>query len=220
MVSQGTRYFPDRVLIGYRDTVHDAKGNSVNAHIRKNLSLKHSDSNTMKRFKPDDTAMILIDHQVGTIKWASTTPLALLQRNVLILARFAKGTGMPVVLTSSQETNVDAQGPLMPELEEAVPEAFAARVKREGVVNAWDDERFAEACRQTGRRNLVMAGVTTDVCMVSPAISALEEGYNVQVVCDACGSTNQIAEEMAWRRMERAGDTADLHERHGRGVGL
>jgi nicotinamidase-related amidase len=50
-----------------------------------------------------------------------------------------------------------------------------------------------------------MAGVTTDVCMVSPAISALEEGFNVQVVCDACGSGNPIAEEMSWRRMERAG---------------
>jgi nicotinamidase-related amidase len=161
--------------------------------------------NPMKRFKPEDTAVILIDHQVGTNQWASTTPLALLQRNVIILARFAKGTGMPVVLTSSQETNLNVQGPLMPELQEALPEAFAARIKREGVVNAWDDERFASACRQTGRRNFVMAGVTTDVCMVGPAISALEEGYNVQVVCDACGSTNQIAEEMAWRRMERAG---------------
>lgn len=50
-----------------------------------------------------------------------------------------------------------------------------------------------------------MAGVTTDVCTVAPAISAVEQGFNVQVVCDACGSGNQIAEEMAWRRMERAG---------------
>jgi nicotinamidase-related amidase len=93
----------------------------------------------------------------------------------------------------------------MPELAEILPEAFAARTKRKGLVNAWDDEDFAGACRRTGKRNFVMAGVTTDVCMVSPAISALEEGYNVQVVCDACGSSNQIAEEMAWRRMERAG---------------
>jgi len=50
-----------------------------------------------------------------------------------------------------------------------------------------------------------MAGVTTDVCMVAPAISALQEGFNVKVVCDACGSTNQIAEEMSYKRMERAG---------------
>ncbi len=159
----------------------------------------------MLRFNLEETAVILIDHQVGTNTWAATTPLALLQRNVIILAKFAKGTGMPVVLTSSQETNVNVQGPLMPELQQAVPDAFAARIQRQGVVNAWDDEAFANACRRTGRRNFVMAGVTTDICMVAPAISALEEGFNVQVVCDACGSTNQIAEEMSWRRMERAG---------------
>lgn len=159
----------------------------------------------MQRFKTQDSAMILIDHQVGTNQWASTTPLPLLQRNVIILAEFAKGTGMPLILTSSQETNLDAQGPLMPELKEIAPSEFESRIKRDGVVNAWDDESFAQSCRSTGRRNFVMAGVTTDVCMVSPAISAFEEGYNIQVVCDACGSSNQIAEEMAWRRMERAG---------------
>jgi len=82
----------------------------------------------MQRFSIDDTAVILIDHQVGTNTWASTTPLALLQRNVIILAKFAKGTGMPLVLTSSQETNVNVQGPLMPELEAIAPEAFAARI--------------------------------------------------------------------------------------------
>lgn len=149
--------------------------------------------------------MILIDHQVGTNTWASTTPLDLLQQNVIILAKFAKGTGMPTVLTSSQETNIHVQGPLMPELQEILPEEFDARIKRQGVVNAWDDENFANACRNTNKKNFVMAGVTTDVCMVAPAISALEEGFNVKVVCDACGSSNPIAEEMAWRRMERAG---------------
>lgn len=159
----------------------------------------------MHRFSIDDTAVILIDHQVGTNTWAQTTPLDLLRRNVLVLARFARGTGMPLVLTSSQETNIHVQGPLMPELEEAAPDAFAARIRRTGVVNAWDDPAFAAACRATGRRNFVMAGVTTDICMVAPAISAVGEGFNVQVACDACGSTNQIAEEMAWRRMERAG---------------
>ncbi|MEO5733670.1 MAG: isochorismatase family protein [Rubrivivax sp.] len=159
----------------------------------------------MNRFSLDDTAMILIDHQVGTNTWASTTPLALLQRNVLILAKFAIGTNMPLVLTSSQESNVDMQGQLMPELQAAAPEAFAARIQRQGVVNAWDDEAFAAACRGTGKRNFMMAGVTTDICVVGPAISAQREGFNVQVACDACGSGNTIAEEMAWRRMERAG---------------
>lgn len=159
----------------------------------------------MKDFKIDDSAIILIDHQVGTNQWAATTPLELLQRNVIILAKFATGTEIPLVLTSSQETNLDVQGPLMPELADIAPKAFAARIKRQGVVNAWDDPAFADACRATGRKNLVMAGVTTDVCMVGPAISTAEEGFNVKIVCDACGSSNQIAEEMSWRRMENAG---------------
>ena len=159
----------------------------------------------MKQFNIDDTAVILIDHQVGTNTWASATPLPLLQRNVIILDKFAEGTGLPVVLTSIQETNVNVQGPLMPELQKILLEAFAARIKRQGVVNAWDDPAFAAACRNTGRKNFVMAGVTTDVCMVSPAISAVEEEFTVKVVCDACGSTNQIAEEMSWRRMQAAG---------------
>ncbi len=159
----------------------------------------------MKKFNLDDTAMILIDHQVGTNTWACSTPLALLKKNVIILAKFAAGTKMPTVLTSSMESNVNVQGPLMPELQQALPEAYASRVKRQGVVNAWDDPAFAEACRKTGKKNLVMAGVTTDVCMVAPAISAVAEGFDVQVVCDACGSTSQIAEEMSYRRMEAGG---------------
>ena len=61
------------------------------------------------RFNIADTAVILIDHQVGTTTWAKTTPLQLLQRNVIVLAKFVQGTGMPVVLTSSQETNVNTR---------------------------------------------------------------------------------------------------------------
>lgn len=159
----------------------------------------------MKDFTLDNCVFVLIDHQVGTNTWAATTDLDLLRKNVVILAKFAVGTNVPLVLTSSQEDNVNVQGQLMPELQEFAPDAFAKRKKRHGVVNAWDDPAFADACRASGKKNLVMAGVTTDVCMVGPAISAAAEGFNVKVVCDACGSGNQTAEEMSWRRMENAG---------------
>jgi len=69
-------------------------------------------------FNLQDSPVILIDHQVGTNNLAATTLVALLQRNVIVLVKFAKDTGMPVVLTASQETNVNVQGPLMPELED------------------------------------------------------------------------------------------------------
>ena len=157
----------------------------------------------MGTFTPSDSALLLIDHQVGTMKLIKNIPLEVVKRNTLALAKTAKILGMPVVLTSSQEQNV--QGPLLPELEGILPEAFAARVKRAGIVNAWNDANFKAAVEKTQRRNLIMAGVTTDVCLVFPSISACREGYQVQAVLDASGSPYDLSEEMSRRRMEREG---------------
>ena len=154
-------------------------------------------------FSPSNSALLLIDHQLGTMKLIKNIPLDLARRNTLALAKTAKILKLPVVLTSSQEENL--QGPLMPELEKILPEAFAARVKRAGIVNAWNDPSFKKAVEATGRRNLIMAGVTTDVCLVYPTISACREGYQVQAVLDASGSPYELSEEMSRRRMEREG---------------
>ena len=154
-------------------------------------------------FSPSDSALLLIDHQLGTMKLIKNIPLEMVKRNTLALAKTAKILNIPVVLTSSQEQNV--QGPLLPELEHILPEAFAARVRRAGIVNAWNDPNFKKAVEATGRRNLIMAGVTTDVCLVYPAISACREGYQVQAVMDASGSPYELSEDMARRRMEREG---------------
>jgi nicotinamidase-related amidase len=174
----------------------------------------------MGTFTPSDSALLLIDHQVGTMKLIKNIPLEVVKRNTLALAKTAKILGMPVVLTSAQEQNV--HGPLLSELEGILPEAFAARVKRAGIVNAWNDANFKAAGEKTQRRNLIMAGVTTDVCLVFPSISACREGYQVQAVLDASGSPYDISEEMSRRRMEREGVvlTATQHA-HGRtGAGL
>jgi len=154
-------------------------------------------------FTSTDSALLLIDHQIGTMKLIKNIPLDVVKRNTLALAKTAKILGVPVVLTSSQEQNV--QGPLLPELEGILPEAFAARIRRAGIVNAWNDPNFKKAVEATGRRNLIMAGVTTDVCLVYPAISACREGYQVQAVMDASGSPYELSEDMARRRMEREG---------------
>lgn len=61
-----------------------------------------------------------------------------------------------------------------------MPEAYEQRIKRVGIVNDWDDQNFANAVRATGKRNLIMAGATTDVCLVPPTTSAVLEGFNVQ----------------------------------------
>ena len=154
-------------------------------------------------FSPADSALLLIDHQTGTMQLIKNIPLDVAKRNTLALAKAAKILNIPVVLTSSQEQN--AQGPLMPELEQLLPDAFAARVKRAGIVNAWNDPNFVAAVKKTGRKNLIMAGVTTDVCLVFPAISAVREGFQVQAVMDASGSPFDLSEDMSRRRMENEG---------------
>lgn len=157
----------------------------------------------MKKAVGTDAAMILIDHQVGTMNWIGSIDKATVEANTRALAKVAVALNMPIVFTSSQEDQM--QGPLMPDLEKIAPEAFAARIKRPGVVNCWDDTAFAQACRNTGRKQFIMAGVTTEVCLAPPAISAAEEGFDVFGVVDASGSPSTLTDEMAFRRMERAG---------------
>ncbi len=154
-------------------------------------------------FRPQDTALVLIDHQVGTMQLIKNLPLERVRRHSLALAKAARVLDMPVVLTSSQEDRV--QGPLLPELESLLPRAFAARVKRRGLVNAWADPAFRDAVLATGKRNLVMAGVTTDVCLVFPAIDAVGEGFNVQAVMDASGSPFELSEALSQQRMRDRG---------------
>ena len=160
---------------------------------------------SFNRFTADATAMLLIDHHVGTMGWVHSIAFEEMKRNALMLAQVARIMRIPVVLTSSMEEY--AQGPLLSELAAILPEAFAARIKRMGIVNAMDDEHFAAAVRALGRRKLVIAGVTNDVCTVFPALSLVGEGYDVQVVADAGGSPAKIADEMALRRMERGSVT-------------
>jgi nicotinamidase-related amidase len=160
---------------------------------------------TVSLFTPDDTAVLLIDHQVGTTSWVRSTDFEEMKANALALAKAAKALAMPLVLTTSMEDHF--QGPLLKEFEEITPDEYATRIQRVGVVNAMDDPDFAAAVKATGRQNLIIAGVTNDVCTVYPTLTALDQGYRVQVVADAGGSMSKLADEVALRRMEIAGAT-------------
>lgn len=157
------------------------------------------------RFTADNCTMLLIDHQVGTIKLARNIAHDEIIRNTRALARTAVENNMPLILTSSQETQF--QGLLLDDIQKIAPKDYERRVKRPGVVDCWLFEPFRAAVEETRRRNLIMAGLTNDVCIVYPAISATRAGYNVQVVVDAGGSPTALADETALRRMERAGVT-------------
>jgi nicotinamidase-related amidase len=158
-----------------------------------------------EKLSADNAAMLLIDHQVGTMGWVKSIPFEEMKRNALMLAQTARILKLPVVLTSSMEEH--AQGPLLNELESILPSAFAGRVKRAGIVNAMDDENFAAAVKATGRKKLIIAGVTNDVCTVYPALSLVRDGFEVQVVADVGGSPSKMADDIALRRMERGGVT-------------
>jgi len=159
----------------------------------------------MKQFTKDDTVMLLIDHQTGTLSFAANRPHEMIISRTRALAKFAKALNIPVVLTSSQEDH--AQGPLIQDLQQLLPQEFDERVKREGITNAWDDENFKNAVLKAaaGRKNVIMAGLTNDVCIVWPSISMQEEGFNVQVVLDAGGSPSQIADDIAQQTWESQG---------------
>jgi nicotinamidase-related amidase len=158
-----------------------------------------------EKFSADNAALLLIDHQVGTMGWVKSIPFQELKRNALMLAKTASILKLPVVLTSSMEEY--AQGPLLSELEQILPSAFATRVKRLGIVNAMDDENFAAAVKATGRKKLIIAGVTNDVCTVYPALSLVRDGFEVQVVADGGGSPSVMADDIALRRMDKGGVT-------------
>ncbi|MEQ8993339.1 MAG: isochorismatase family protein, partial [Pseudomonadales bacterium] len=92
---------------------------------------------------------------------------------------------------------------LVPELTETFPDA--PYIARPGNINAWDNEDFVKAVEATGRRQLIIAGVVTEVCVAFPALSAIEAGYEVFVVTDASGTFNPVTRDAAWLRMQSAG---------------
>ena len=83
--------------------------------------------------------------------------------------------------------------------------SIAPYIARPGNINAWDNEDFVKAVKATGKKQLIIAGVVTEVCVAFPALSAIEEGFDVFVVTDASGTFNEITRHSAWDRMSQAG---------------
>jgi nicotinamidase-related amidase len=150
---------------------------------------------------PQNAAMLLIDHQVGTMCFGITDLEQVnLRNNTLWLAAAAKSFGLPTLLTTSNPKG--ANGPLFPDLLEMLPGVpILDRVH----INAFDDPAFVDAVKATGRSKLIMAGVTADVCLTFPAIAAVGRGYDVYAVMDASGTVNQHALHAAMFRMNQAG---------------
>lgn len=154
-----------------------------------------------KRLDKDNVAVLLVDHQSGLTNLVKDFSPDDFKNNVLALADAAKYFKLPTILTTSFEEGPN--GPLVQELKELFPDA--PYIARPGQINAWDNEDFVNAIKATGKKQLLIAGIVTEVCVAFPALSAIEEGFEVFVVTDASGTFNQTTRDAAWLRMQAAG---------------
>lgn len=154
-----------------------------------------------KRLDKDQAAVLLVDHQAGLLSLVRDIDPDRFKNNVLALGDLAKYFNLPTILTTSFEDGPN--GPLVPELKAQFPDA--PFIPRPGQINAWDNDDFVNAVKATGRKQLIIAGVVTEVCVAFPALSALSEGFEVFVVTDASGTFNELTRQSAWSRMEAEG---------------
>jgi nicotinamidase-related amidase len=117
------------------------------------------------------------------------------------LAKLAKSFGLPSVITTSAADGPN--GPILPVITEQLPDAH--QVHRPGEINAWDNAEFVDAVQKTGRKKLIVAGVSTEVCVAFVALSAIKEGFDVYAVIDASGTWNKLVQRVAVARMVQAG---------------
>lgn len=153
------------------------------------------------RLSKDEAVLLLVDHQAGLISLVQDFSPNEFKNNVLALTACGKYFKLPTILTTSFEDGPN--GPLIPEIKEIFPDA--PFIARPGHINAWDNEDFVKAIKKTGRKQLIIAGVVTEVCVAFPALSAIEQGYQVFVVTDASGTFNAVTRDAAWARMQAAG---------------
>ena len=150
---------------------------------------------------PSDTALLLLDHQTGLFQTVKDISITELRTNTVALAKLATLFNIPVITTASEPSGPN--GPLMPELKQAAPNAIF--VPRKGEVNAWDNPDFVNAVRKTGKKTLIMAGVWTSVCVMFPALDAKAAGFKVYAVTDASGDPSLLASQTTLARFTQAG---------------
>jgi nicotinamidase-related amidase len=149
---------------------------------------------------PTDHALVLIDHQSQMAFNTKSIDITNLRANVAILAHTAKGFKVPTIITTiSKDTFA---GPLFSEITEVFPDA---EVTDRTTLNGWEDENLIRRINAVGKDRLVMCGLWTSVCCNGPVLSALEQGYEVYLVTDACGDCTPEAHERAVERMIQAG---------------
>ena len=149
---------------------------------------------------PADHTLVLIDHQSQMAFATHSIDVAMLRNNDALVAKGAAGFGVSTLLTTVAEKSFS--GPLFPEIPEAFPNAD---VLDRTTMNCWEDAAVVAAVNASGKSRIVLGGLWTSVCIVGPALSALDQGFEVYVIADACGDVTDEAHERAMQRMIQAG---------------
>lgn len=148
----------------------------------------------------DNSAVAFIDHQPQMTFGVANIDRQQLINNVVMLAKGAKEFGVPVILTAVETESFS--GYIWPQLMDVFP---GQQPIERSSMNSWDDPAFRKAVEATGRKNIIIAGLWTEVCVTWPTLNMLNEGYNIYIAEDACGATSAIAHDAAIRRCVQAG---------------
>jgi nicotinamidase-related amidase len=147
-----------------------------------------------------NAALVLVDHQVGLMTGVRDYSTGELKHNVVALAKTAKALKLPIVVTTTARDSM--WGPTIPELVEALP---GIQIIDRSTVNAWDDPKVAAAIEVTGRKKLIFAGISLEVCAAFPAITAVGKGLDAYVAVDASGTFSETKRQVGLLRMLQAG---------------
>jgi len=149
---------------------------------------------------PTDHTLILIDHQPQMAFATKSIDATALRNNAGLVAGAAKIFGVSTILTTVAEKSFS--GPIFPEIRRVFPEA---PIIDRTTMNTWEDARIAERVNEIGKSRIVLAGLWTSVCIVGPALSAVDQGFETYVIADACGDVSPEAHDRAMDRMVQAG---------------
>jgi len=148
---------------------------------------------------PDRSVLLLIDHQPFQFANLHSHEPTMVINNVVGLAKTAKAFGVPTILTTVTQ---DRGGHIIKGIQDVYPDQ--APINRT-TLNSWEDQRVVDAVKATGRKQLLIAGLWTEICLTYPVIHSLAEGYDVFFVTDASGGVSREAHDMAVLRMVQAG---------------
>ncbi|KAF2727413.1 Isochorismatase hydrolase [Polyplosphaeria fusca] len=154
-----------------------------------------------ERIDKNDSMLLILDLQVGLYQLAQDWDASLYRNNMLAHAAIGKLFDLPVVMTTSAQEGPN--GPLPKEILEMYPNGTL--IQRHGEVNAWDNPDFRAAVKATGKKQIIVAGIVTDVCTAFLALSLRAEGYSVFANVEASGTTTQLIRDVSNSRMQQAG---------------